>query len=173
MPPRLNSVRALSSVVGKPPLPFPMTTPMRSSSSEDRLIPESSKASAAAATAVCEKRAIRRASRGLMYLPGSKSGISPATLQGYSVGSARVMGPMPDLPFTRLFQYSSTESPSGVTAPMPVTTTRLLPIYIVILLGIYDLQERECTELRPVHSKCTITLYTCQRSVWRAPRLID
>ena len=52
MPPRFTNVRALSSVVGKPPLPFPITTPMRSSSSADRLMPESSTARAAAATAV-------------------------------------------------------------------------------------------------------------------------
>ena len=134
IPPRLKSVREFASVSGKPPLPLPMTTPMRSSSSADRLSAASSIASAAAATAVCEKRAMRLASRRSMYLPGSKSGISPATLQGYSVGSARVMGPMPDLPLTRLAQYSSIESPSGVTAPMPVTTTRLLPLFIAVLL---------------------------------------
>ena len=134
MPPRLTSVREFASVSGKPPLPLPITTPMRSSSSADRLRPASSMASAAAATAVCEKRAMRLVSRRSMYLPGSKSGISPATLQGKSVGSARVMGPMPDLPLMRHAQYSSMESPSGVTAPMPVITTRLLPLFITILL---------------------------------------
>ena len=125
IPPRLTSSRALSSVVGKPPLPLPITTPRRSSSSADKSSPASSIASAAAAIAICENRAIRRASRGLTYFPASKSGTSPATLHGYAVGSASVIPRMPDLPRTRLSQYSFTDSPSGVTAPIPVTTTRL------------------------------------------------
>ena len=62
IPPRLNSTRALSSVVGKPPLPLPITTPIRSELCSETLSPASSMASPAAATAIWEKRAIRRCS---------------------------------------------------------------------------------------------------------------
>ena len=62
MPPRATSTRAFSSVVGKPPLPLPMTTPILSRSIVDPFSPAASMACPAAATANCEKRAIRRAS---------------------------------------------------------------------------------------------------------------
>ena len=82
IPPLSNRMRAFSSVVGNPPLPLPMTTPSLSGSSSDRLSLESSTARAAAATAIWEKRAIRRASLGLTYWAPSKPVTSPAIWHG-------------------------------------------------------------------------------------------
>ena len=43
------------------------------------------------------------------------------------MGSASVIGPIPERPAVSPSQKAATVSPSGVTAPMPVTTTRLRP----------------------------------------------
>ena len=82
IPPLPTSVRAFSSVVGNPPLPLPMTTPILSRSMLDRSNPASSIATPAEATANCENRAIRRTSRVSIYVLGSKPVTSPAILEG-------------------------------------------------------------------------------------------
>ena len=71
-----------SSISGKPPLPLPSTTPRRSWSKLSGLRPASFMASVAATTASCEKRAMRRDSRLLMYRSGSKPLTSPEIRQG-------------------------------------------------------------------------------------------
>src|SRR6266542_4455377 len=55
---------------------------------------------------------------------GSKSVHSAATLDGTSSGSTRVRGPTPERPAVMASQYALTPIPTGVTAPIPVTTTR-------------------------------------------------
>ena len=126
MPPRSNRSFEFCSVVGKPPFPLPMTTPMRSSSSVETSRPASSRARPEAATANCENLAIRRTSLRSAYCWGSKPVTSPAIRQGNCAGSQSVKGPIPDRPLTRPSQYSSTDWPNGDTKPMPVTTTLLL-----------------------------------------------
>ena len=56
---------------------------------------------------------------------GSKSLTSHAKCVLNKEASNLVIGPAPDLPASRFFQVSSVELPSGVSAPKPVTTTRL------------------------------------------------
>src|SRR6266540_3751943 len=91
-----------------PPIPVANTTPV-SSLSTFPSISESCQASRAA--------------------PGSKSRHSPATLDAIGSGSISVRGPTPERPAVMASQYASTPTPTGVTAPSPVTTTRrtLLP----------------------------------------------
>src|SRR5215469_15729655 len=48
---------------------------------------------------------------------------------GRSETSKDWMAPIPDSPSISFFQTRSTPRPSGVTSPIPVTTTRLMPAY--------------------------------------------
>src|SRR5688572_17870967 len=59
-----------------------------------------------------------------MKFRGSKLLSSPAIRVGKPVVSNRVIGAMPDRPWTRDVQNSSAVFPTGVTAPTPVMTTR-------------------------------------------------
>ena len=68
---------------------------------------------------------MRRAALRSMKSAGTNSGISPANLQGNSVVSKNVMWSMPERPASMLSQKSGTFVPAGVTAPRPVTRTRV------------------------------------------------
>src|SRR5687767_5225773 len=58
-----------------------------------------------------------------MKAAGSKPLTSPANLVAKSLASNSVIGAIPLLPATSAPQVSSRPMPSGVTRPMPVTTT--------------------------------------------------
>ena len=73
---RMTSTCSMS--VSMPPTPVAIDTPMRSRSSPPPLMPPSSIACVAAATANCAKRSVRRTSLRSRYLPASKSLTSPA-----------------------------------------------------------------------------------------------
>src|SRR5262245_11436590 len=82
----------------------------------------------AAARIICVKRSIRRALRCSIQFVGSKPFSSQAKWTANSDGSKASIGAAPDWPSTRFVQNVSTSLPSGVTAPMPVITTRLRPL---------------------------------------------
>src|SRR5438552_1507198 len=107
-----------------PPTPVAIATPMRSRSGPPPLSPASASAWAAAATAYCVNRSVRRISLRSMYFAGSNPLISPAICVSYGEGSNRVMRPMPLRPWISASHVVATSRPSGVTAPRPVTTTR-------------------------------------------------
>ncbi len=123
--PRVRSFSASSSSVPIPPTPVPMTTPIRSRLASLIARRESASACAAATTANCVKRSIRRASRRLSSASGSKPLTSAAMRVLYSLASKRVIGPTPERPSRSDCQVLSMSFPSGVTQPTPVTTTRM------------------------------------------------
>ena len=84
-------------------------------------------ASRAATSASCVVRSLRRISLRSMTRLASKSLISPAIRLVRRSGSNAAMCRTPDLPATSRSQNVGTSLPSGVTAPMPVTTTRRRP----------------------------------------------
>src|SRR3989337_3373145 len=105
-----------------PPMPVTNTTPPRSDGISGR--PASSQASLAEAIAYWTNRSVLRISFGSIQAAGSKSRTSPASLTGRSDASNRSIGAMPWRPEVSPAQNSSTPVPTGVTGPMPVTTTR-------------------------------------------------
>src|ERR687896_1780734 len=62
-----------------------------------------------------------------MTVSASKFLISPATLAGVLTGSNSVIRVMPLRPLTSESQNAATSLPTGVNAPIPVTTTRRSP----------------------------------------------
>src|SRR6058998_2901509 len=95
----------------------------------------SAHASEADASAKWTYRSVRRASFVSRYADGSNPSTSPATLTGRSSVGNCVIRRTPFRPEVIPFQKSSTPVPTGVTAPMPVTTTRGRWL-IVRLLGL-------------------------------------
>src|SRR3984957_17915031 len=92
---------------------------------------------------------------------GLKSRPSPAMRAGNSEASKRVISPIPDRPAIRASQFFSTPTPSGVTRPTPVTTTRRSSIRLIRALHppssssliiyqkrllVENVAEAECTE---------------------------
>src|SRR5919201_830880 len=109
--------------VSSPPTPVAIAVPTRSGSFTVSR-PASLSACDAAATPRCVKRSVRRASLRSMYCVASKPFTSPAICVSYGAGSKREMRVMPLRPCVSESQLLATSSPSGVTMPMPVTTTR-------------------------------------------------
>ncbi len=105
-----------------PPMPVAKITPARSETTSG--VPASAQASEPAAIAYCEKRSVRRASFVSRKSVATKSGTSPATVTGRSEVSNCVIVRTPLRPDVMPVQKSSTPVPTGVTGPMPVTTTR-------------------------------------------------
>ena len=83
-------------------------------------------ASFAAATAYWQNNSIRLAAFASIYCFASKSLTSAARWHLYPSVSNFVISPKPIFPSFTDCQNSSTLSPIGVIAPIPVTTTRLL-----------------------------------------------
>src|SRR5438067_2835694 len=121
--PLLTAVRWVSSRVARPPMPLPTITPTRSPSGLSIARAASLRAICVAARPNWMKRSLRRASFLSMNCAGSKSLTSPAMRLGRSFASKRVMGPMPLFPARMPCQVGSLPIPSGVTRPIPVTTT--------------------------------------------------
>src|SRR6266540_5040303 len=126
--PLVCSTRSLASSELIPPIPVANTTPV-SSLSTFPSISESCQASRAALRANWVDLSSRRASFAPSATDGLKSTHSPATLDGMRSGSTNVSSPTPERPAVMPSQYALTPTPTGVTAPSPVTTTRrtLLP----------------------------------------------
>ena len=114
-----------ASITSKPPMPLPMTTPAFSFEIVSLSYPASAIACADATVTNWQKRAIFRASFRSIQGAVSKFFTSAAIFTLKSAVSKRVMGPTPLRPSRIPAQVSSTVFPSGVTAPSPVTTTRL------------------------------------------------
>jgi len=114
--PRTRSTSQEFSNDPMPPIPVPITQPIRSDSQGGSFSshPASAIASAQAAIASCAKRSLRRASLVVITCLGSKSRHAPRPSsipdRRASQPSCSVRAPMP----------------SGVTAPTPVMTTRRL-----------------------------------------------
>ena len=113
------------STVSREPMPEPTMTPARKGSSSSRCRSASAKASLAAATAYWEKRSMRFAALGSIRSDASKSLTSAASFTLKLSVSKRVISPIPTRPSRIPCQNSGTVLPMGVTAPSPVTTTRL------------------------------------------------
>src|SRR5215210_5474494 len=115
-----------SMIPRKPPIAEPRTIPTRFGSKPLR--PASSIASLPAATASTTLRSRRRASFGeTTSAGGSKSFTSAAMRTADSLASNAVIQSMPLRPATAASQVAGASLPSGVTAPSPVTATRLTP----------------------------------------------
>src|SRR4051812_1754110 len=110
-----------------PPMPEAMTAPRRSGStlsSSPALAskPASAHASLAAISANCAGRSRRRACGRGMTSEGSTA-ICAAIRTACSAAHSCSRGLTPDLPATRPSQVEAASPPSGVVAPIPVTTT--------------------------------------------------
>ena len=88
-----------------------------------------------AAMAYWQKRSNRRASFLSIKAAGSNPFTSAATEILLSPVSKRVTGPMPTFPAFMASHVSSTHRPRGVTAPMPVITTRCVIVISPSLPG--------------------------------------
>ncbi|CAB5624521.1 Uncharacterised protein [Pseudomonas aeruginosa] len=135
-------VRTASAMAWKPPTPEAMTVAVRSCASAlCGAQPAWARASCAAARAKRMKRSILRCSLAASSRSGSKpacgswtrSGTWPPMLMGRSPISSAGSVAMPDCPASRRCHMGSTPQPSGLTAPMPVTTIRLLMRVRVLL----------------------------------------
>src|SRR5919106_406051 len=111
-------------------MPVATATPIRSGSAATST-PESCSAWRAAATIICAKRSMRRACLCSMNSVGSNPFASQAKCVWYAAASNRVISPAADSPASRPAQVVWTSLPSGVTAPMPVTTTLRLPFMLM------------------------------------------
>ena len=118
--------RMLSSIIGRPPIPEPTLTPMRSAFSSVTTKPASSIAILVAAMPKWMNVSIRRTSLADIQSAALNPFTSPAIRVGSGVASNRVIGPIPPRPLMRLSQAAGIELPTGETMPSPVMTTRLL-----------------------------------------------
>src|SRR4051812_14932676 len=143
--PRSRSVSACSTIPIKPPIAEPKTIPTRCGSNPFR--PESASASLAAPSASTTFRSSRRNSFGFASPAGSKSFTSAATRTGSPPASKARIQSIPLRPSTAARQVSGAVFPTGVTAPSPVTTTRLTGCR---LCGDALFLQRELGELVPV-----------------------
>ncbi len=131
-----------SSSVVTPPMPEAMTAPSRSGSTWAApssaglspalpTYPASFQASRAAISANCAERSSRRAcGRGMTSEGSTAAGAAMRT--AWSAAHSCSRGLAPDLPATRPSQVEAASPPSGVVAPIPVTTT----VRLVELTGI-------------------------------------
>ena len=119
--PRSTSARTLRSISGPPATAALMTTPM-SSAPGAVSSPASATASRAAAMASWLNRAERRKRLGPSSASPSKPWISPAIRTGRSDASKLSMAVMPERPSSSACQVSGAVLPTGVMAPIPVTT---------------------------------------------------
>ena len=126
--PRATNSAWVFSIRGKPPMPEPITQPMRVASSSESASPVGKPASSTACAAAAMPKwinvSIERASFALIYASTSKPLTSPAILQAKLVVSNLLIRPMPDCPARILAQASATVLPTGLIQPRPVTTTR-------------------------------------------------
>ena len=118
-----------SSRVFGPPIPVPMATPSRSGStgwlsSVGISYPASAHACRAAMIATCSQRSSRRScTRGSTSDGSTASGAASRAGRSYFSTHSASLFRMPLRPAISASQVDATSPPSGVVAPMPVTTT--------------------------------------------------
>lgn len=112
-----------ASMPGKPATALLICTPRRASGSPSVVSPAPRTASRAATTAYCENRSERRRRLRSKWSSGTKFLTSAAMRVGRSRASKREISATPDLPASSACQLVSLSLPTGVRAPMPVTTT--------------------------------------------------
>ena len=110
----------------RPPIPEATSTPT-SSGMAPMSRPESVTASRASATPRATQREVRRSSLAPRWSTGSNPFTSPAMCVARSETSHSEMGTIPGRPRRHASQLAATSLPRGVTAPIPVTTTRTRP----------------------------------------------
>src|ERR1019366_5147175 len=130
-----------SSIVHRPPMPTPINTPTWSALSSVILNPDWRIACSVDATAYWMKGSIFLTSRFSIQSSGLKSFTSPAIRTGNPEVSKRVIRPIPDRPAIRASQFLSTPTPSGVTSPTPVTTTRRSSIGLIRPLILHRVRD--------------------------------
>ena len=122
--PRERSTSICSERVAIPPMPLAIETPISSRFAAVICNAALRTASLVAATASCTKRSVRRASLRSICWVGSKPFTSAAKRVSKPVASKSVIGPMPLRASLIPCHNSATFCPNGLTAPIPVTTTR-------------------------------------------------
>src|SRR5215471_1304789 len=118
-------------VEATPPMPLDTTTPSRSGATSG--LPAWLHASRAATRANCSQRSSRRACTRSMSAAGSAAAHA-AIRVGSSAAQSSVSGPTPLRPSSSESQVLATSVPTGVIAPSPVTTTRVLSVVTLVLL---------------------------------------
>src|SRR5215212_10636023 len=146
--PRSRRVSACSTIPISPPIAEPKTIPTRCGSRP--FSPESAIASFAAPSARTTLRSSRRSSFGGASPAGSKPLTSAATRTGNPSASKARIQSMPLSPATAARHVSGAVFPTGVTAPSPVTTTRLTRWSLERSGGDALLLQRKLRELVPV-----------------------
>src|ERR1700733_3435257 len=156
------------SITSNPPMPDPIFTPTRSAFDGPIFKPEFVMASWAAASAKWMKRPILRASFFSIKSSGLKPFTSAANVTGNPVVSKLVMGAIPLLPESRLFQTSGAVLPIPHNSPMPVTTTLLaiLPdsltafrVFLDVLGGVFYGLDFLCIFVRDLQVKGLLELH--------------
>src|ERR1700678_1952790 len=120
------------SMTSKAPMPLPTYTPTCSASSFAMSSPACATANSEAASANWMNRPIFLISLRSIKSSGTKSLTSPAMRQLKPLASKSVIGPMPDCPCSRAFQVMSVPTPTGLTKPTPVTTTRRSGLFMLM-----------------------------------------
>ena len=121
--------RDASSFVCSPPMPVPMTTAVFSPIfSCAKSMPACAMASRAATSANCETRSSRISFFSSKCFSGSKSRTSAAMPKRSASRGSDVIGPIAERPSRSAAHVAGAVWPSGVTAPMPVMTTRCMTI---------------------------------------------
>ena len=167
--PLVRSSSCCSQITSSPPMPLPSTTPTRSGSNPASCRPLSSHACAAATIAIWVNRAMRFASRLLIYGSGVKSFTCPAAKICVCSAENNSGALMPLLPATPAKKLSRAVMPSGETAPMPV-------MYTLISYPPCEKNKKSIRPLLPYHysqsnySESVPTTSPCRR-LRRAPAL--
>src|ERR1035437_5370665 len=130
--PSVRKMPSCSSAKRMPPSALPIMTPTRSRSSAARSMPESSTAWRAHATEKELKRSSRFAFFASMKSSASKSLISAALRLRHIAGSNRVIVETAERSRRSPSHSPSRPNPMGVTAPIPVTATRLRSVTLFL-----------------------------------------
>ena len=137
-PPLLRR-RVSDSIRPRLPIPEPMKVPMFSQFSSVISRPDIAMASPAATQANWENLSSLFASFLSRWSLATKSFTSPAIRTGNSEASNCLIVSIPETPFLRLFQVSSTLFPTGVMAPTPVITT----LWLILIISLISSQCAE------------------------------
>src|SRR5579863_8922901 len=122
--PLVSKVSFVFSNEKRPPTPLPMKHPARYRSASERASPASEMAIAAAPRANSMKRSSSLSFFRSIQRVGSQSLTSPAIRTRKAEQSKRVMPATPLRPSSKALHDSAVPTPTGVTRPMPVMTTR-------------------------------------------------
>src|SRR4051794_23860045 len=139
--PWASRMSSWASSVCAPPMPDPTTTPSRSRSRSEPARPESAQASAAAMSAMaCERSSLRSFTRSMTSLGSTASWAAMRTVS--CAAHSWVSGLTPERPASIASHVDATSPPSGVVAPIPVTTTSGMVMSVSQISGVRD-DERD------------------------------